>query len=246
MLVALLGSLSALAQEPPAPARGESQWGLGISVGAVRKPYTDIDDDAIVLPVLLFENRWVSIAGPGIDLKLPSTDAVAFRLRARFDPGIGYEADDSPVLAGMEERKAGLWLGAALLWRMGFVDVGAEWLGDASNDSDGQRATFSLLRRFPFGAWSLTPRIEAIWLDRKYTNFYYGVRAEEATAGRGAYEADSTVNSRLGLRVDYRLMARHTLFLDASATRLGHEIEDSPIVDRSTTSAVFLGYAYLF
>lgn len=246
VLAVLLSPVSAWAQEQPATPHSESQWGVGLGAGMISKPYTDVDDETIGLPILLYENRWVSIAGPGIDLKFPSKSSLSFRLRARYEPGVGYEADDSAALFGMEERKAGVWLGGAALWHIEIGDVWAEWLTDASGYSEGQRATVGLQRRFPLRRFSATPRIEAMWLDRKNVNYYYGVSAQEALASRPSYDAGSTINTRVGLRVDYRPAARHALFLDLSATRFGSEIEDSPIVDRSTSSAVFLGYVHMF
>lgn len=43
-----------------------SQWGLG--VGLDRKPYRDFDNDVQALPLLLFENRYVSFFGAALDL----------------------------------------------------------------------------------------------------------------------------------------------------------------------------------
>jgi outer membrane protein len=246
VLTAVLISQAALAQETAATSSKESQLGLGLGAGVIRRPYLDVDDEAVVLPILLYENRWVSIAGPVADLKLASVKSISFRLRARYEPGVGYEADDSAALSGMEERKAGGWLGGAVLWQTGIVDVGAEWLGDVSGYSGGQRATLSLQRRFPLGRFSVAPHIEVIWLDGRNVNYYYGVRDQEALTDRSFYEADSAINMRLAIRADYVLMARHVLNLEVSATRLGDEIEDSPIVDRSVSSAVLLGYTYMF
>jgi outer membrane scaffolding protein for murein synthesis (MipA/OmpV family) len=251
-LVVILGHQAVSAQERTATSMAsarsvdKSQWGLGLAVGSTLRPYRGVDSETIGLPILIYESRWLSVAGPVVDLKLPSPSSVSFRLRARYEPGIGYQADDSSALSGMEDRKAGAWIGGAVLWHTGIVDLGGEWLGDASGYSKGQRATFSLQRQFPLADFLITPRFEAIWLDRKYVDYYYGVRAEEVLAGRAFYEADSTVNTRLGVRVDYRIRPRHSLFLDLSATRLGNEIEDSPLVDRSNSSAAFIGYTYLF
>lgn len=251
-LVALQSHQAALAEDRPDEATvapdssSETRWGLGFGAGTIRRPYQGADDETVALPVLLFENRWLSVAGPGIDLKLPSTKPLSFRLRARYELGLGYEADDSPVLTGMEERKAGIWMGGAALWRTGVVDIEAEWLADVSGYSEGQRATLGLQRRFPLGRFSITPRMEAIWLDHRNVNYYYGVRSQEVRAGRSLYEPDSAVNLRLGLRVDYRIMPRHAVSLDLSATRLGSAIEDSPIVDQSGASAAFVVYSYRF
>jgi outer membrane protein len=234
-------------------AEGESEilgdptrWGVGLGLATLREPYQGIDDDTIVLPVLIHESRWISIAGPILDLKLGEIDSFSFRVRTRFEPGAGYKPEDSIEISGMDERKAGLWLGASAAWETDIVDIGLEWLTDASDYSEGQRASLNFQRRFTLHRLSFTPRVEAIWLDRDNATYYYGVQAHEARAGREFYELDNTVNIKLGLRADYLIANRHSLIVDLSATRLGSDIVDSPIVDRSSSSAVFFGYAYVF
>jgi len=232
---------SLAADEPTA----ESQWGLGLAVGVSQRPYRDADNQTRALPLLIYENRWVRIAGPGIDLKLPSAGPVSFALRARyaFD---GYEQGDAPILNGMIERKDSVWLGAAAKWHNPIVDLSAEWLGDVSGHSKGQQFKLQLDRGFRTGAFEFTPRVAAIWLDRKYVDYYYGVTAPEVAAGRPFYEGDATVNNEIGLRTVYSLAPRHALSLDVSATRLGSAIKDSPLVERRNLSSVRLGYVYRF
>jgi outer membrane scaffolding protein for murein synthesis (MipA/OmpV family) len=240
-LAAALPLSSRAADEPAAGA----QWGLGLVVGVSQRPYRDADNQTRALPLLSYENRWVRIAGPGIDLKLPPAGPVSFALRARyaFD---GYDEDDAPILAGMAERKSSFWLGGAAKWRTGIVDLSAEWLHDASSHSKGQPFKLQLDRSFRTGAFEFTPRVAATWLDRKYVDYYYGVTAPEVTAGRPFYEGNATVNAELGLRTVYGLAPRHALSLDVSTTRLGAGITDSPLVERRNVSSVRFGYIYRF
>jgi len=241
--------LPALADEP-APegmsgAAATSYWGVGLAASVSQRPYRGEGNKTRALPLLVFENRWVRVAGPGIDLKLPSAGPVSFALRARyaFD---GYEPDDAPILNGMEERRDSIWLGAAARWHNTIADVSAEWLGDASRHSKGQQFKLVLDHTFRAGAFELTPRLGATWLDRKYVDYYYGVTAPEATAARPFYEGDATVNAELGLRTVYNLAPRHALSLDVSTTRLGSAIKDSPLVERRNLSSVRFGYVYRF
>jgi outer membrane protein len=88
-------------------AEGAASWGLGLGVGMEGKAYRGVGNDTNALPLVMFENRWVSVFGPGVDLKLPSAGPVSLRLRARYADD-GFEADDSPALAGMAERKAAI------------------------------------------------------------------------------------------------------------------------------------------
>ncbi|MES2612354.1 MAG: MipA/OmpV family protein [Pseudomonadota bacterium] len=250
----ILRPLAALAATLPllAPARIQAQeagaassWGLGLAVAADRKPYRDFDDKLQPLPLLTYENRWIHIAGPGVDVKLPSLGPIGLRLRSRFGFD-GYEAEDSPWLAGMQERKSSLWLGAAATWDTGPVQLSAELLADASGHSKGRQFTLKAERRFQQGAWDITPRVQVQQQDRKYVDYYYGVEGTEARLGRPAYEGSSAVNLQAGVRVGYTLAPRQWVFVDVSSTRLGSAIRNSPLVNRSSQPALMAGYLYRF
>lgn len=247
----LLAAFAQPAAAQPQPAQGQSQgevassWGLGVGVGVERKPYRDFDNKTRLLPLLTYENKWVSVFGPGIDFKLPSAGPVSFRLRARYSME-GYEASDSPFLAGMDERKDGIWLGGAAIWRNDIANLSAELLGDASGNSKGTKFKLTLDRRFQAGSFDITPRLAATRLDDKYVSYYYGVNAAEVRAGRAFYQGGSAVNLEAGLRVGYALAPRQSIFLDLSTTNLGSSIKDSPLVDRSSQSSVRVGYLYRF
>jgi outer membrane protein len=224
----------------------ESQWSLGGGLITKQKVYRGIDRDNFVLPLLSYENKWVSIGVPKADLKLyEPNDSLSFRLRARYD-GDGYDPEDSAFLSGMEKRKSSVWVGGAFIWKNDFANVSAELLHDALGNSKGTRASLQVDRRFGFGKLGLTPRIGVEWYDRKFVDYYYGVRTSEATAGRSAYQGDSTTALDIGLRLDYSPARQHTLFLDVGAKRFGSAIKDSPIVEKATQTTVGIGYLYRF
>jgi outer membrane scaffolding protein for murein synthesis (MipA/OmpV family) len=243
--------LAAFAQQPASaqqqqPAQAEaSSWGLGLAAGVERKPYRGIDNKTVGIPLVTYENKWISIFGPGLDLKLPSAGPVSFRLRARYSME-GYEASDSPFLAGMDERKDGIWLGGAAVWRNDIANLSAELLGDASGNSKGTKFRLTLDRRFQAGSFDITPRLAATRLDEKYVSYYYGVNAAEVRAGRPFYQGGSAVNLEAGVRLGYALAPRQTIFLDVSTTSLGSSIKDSPLVERSSQTGVRVGYLYRF
>ena len=255
-------SASAWAQEgsldqPPAAAESQpqlsadaSRWGIGIAAGVKQQPYTGADTKTQGIPLVYYENRYLRMLGAGAELKLPkvelgSKSSLSFGLRAKYGLG-GYEPSDAPILEGMQERKGSVWLGAGVTWHNEIADVSAEWLGDASGKSKGQQFRLGVQRDFRAGNFTLTPRIEANWLDKKYVDYYYGVRAEESRPGRPAYLGSSTVNTEIGLRVGYAIDPHQSVFVDVSATQLGKQIKNSPLVDRSSQTAVSLGYLYRF
>ena len=223
---------------------GKSRWGLGLGLGFDRSPLREFDDDVDALPLVMYEGKRVSVFGNRIDWKLPSYGATSFRLRAKYGND-GYEAEDSPYLTGMEERKGGLWLGAAATWRSGATSLAMEVL-TSTGDAEGKRVKLELNREFRHGAFTVTPRISANWYDDKFVDYYYGVRSNEARAGRAAYLGESAGTAELGVRFGYAIKRRHNVFVDVSGTSLGGKIKDSPLVERSSESSVKLGYLYAF
>lgn len=226
-------------------------FGLGLGVVARQQAYAGIDRDILPIPIIYFENRWLQLVGPGMELKLPGLEwgadqELSFGLRAEFD-GSGYKAKDAPVLQGMARRKNGVLAGASVKWSNPLLEVKGEWMMDASSASEGQRIRVGVEHAFQVGErFTLTPGAAATFLDRKYANYYFGVRGSESRADRPAYAVDSTMNAGFALRTDYMINPRQMLFLQAEYTALGNEIKDSPLVSRSGETSLFLGYLYRF
>lgn len=254
LAVGLSAPVAALAQGGPGGPGGKeggSSWGLGLAVGSSQEPYKGMDRETRALPLLNYENRWFRFAGLGAEVKLPrlglsETQSIDFRLVGKFNMD-GYEAKDSAFLAGMDERKGGFWAGAKATWRSDIAQLSAEWTADASGHSKGQRFALTLEKNFRLGRQLMvTPRVGASWLDKKYVDYYFGVRSHEVLAGRVAHIGTSGTNAELGLRGLYMIDPHHSVFLDLGVTRLAKSIKASPLVDRSNENRVLMGYLYRF
>jgi outer membrane protein len=243
--------LTAMAE---APKNEGAQWGLGGAAITKQNAYKDIDRSSAAIPLIYFENEYVQLFGPTIDLKLPSynineTQKLDFSLVGKYDFS-GYDDDDikdTPILNGMHERKGGIWAGAKVEWHSEIVDVSAEWLTDLSGHSKGTRLSLGLERTWMFGEhMMLTPRVTAIWQDKKTIDYYYGVRDDEVRTGRTAYNGNSGTNVEFGTRGTYMFNQHNSIFLDVKVTSLANEIKDSPLIDSSTENSVLFGYLYRF
>ncbi len=213
--------------------------------GVEQRPYLGIERKQRVLPLIGFENRWVSVTGPELDVKLPSAGPVAFRLRVRYALD-GYEADDAPALDGMAERKGSVWVGGGVSWRNPLAQLSAEVVADASRHSKGRQVRLQVERGFQLGRFEFTPRAAAIGVDGRYVDYYYGVRAQEQRAGRAAYVGVASVNAELGLRIGYGLAPGQLVFADAGTTWFGRGIRNSPLLERTYQPAARLAYVYQF
>ena len=254
LAVVLTCSSPASAQQPPGKDKPDgSSWGLGLAVISGQMAYKGTDRETRALPMLSFENRYVKLSGPNLDLKLPGlqlsdSQRLNFGVVTKlFGGGGGYEASDSPALAGMVERKTGVWAGAKVEWENDLADVKLELLGDVSGKSKGHRVVLGLERKWILSpSVMLIPQVGVEWVDKKYVDYYYGVRASEATADRAAYVGKATVNPEISLTGIYRFDNHHSLMLNVGVKSLGTEIKNSPIVGRSTENRMMLGYMYRF
>jgi MipA family protein len=235
----------AFADAPPGGGSDESNWGLGFAVRSETRAYSDFDNKTEVWPLVTYENRWVRVFGPNLEWKLDRSGPFAFGLAASYADD-GYEAKDAPVLAGMDERKNSFWLGGNVAMRTDLATFSGQWMGDASGKSKGQKLKLGMQHRFAVGDVGVTPSLGAVWQDSKFVNYYYGVKASEVRAGRAAYNPGSAVNVELGLRLDYRLAPQQMLFANLGVTSLDSAIKNSPLVDRSSTSEIGIGYMYRF
>jgi outer membrane protein len=238
--------------DPGSPDEAHSYgWGLGLGAISKQQSYTGIGRDTLVVPLIYFENRWVQLLGPRLELKLPDLEwgkdqQLSFGASIELD-GSGYRGSDAPILNGMAKRKDGILAGPSAKWSNPFADVSAVWLRDASGASKGQQFRFGLERSFHVGEhFMFTPSATAIWLDSKYANYYYGVRNAEARADRPTYAVDSTLNMELSLRTDWLVDEHQAVFMSLGYTALGSEIKDSPLTDRAGETRVFMGYLYRF
>ena len=218
---------------------------VGLGGGWINRGYIGVGNKTAALPLVHYENRWVDIAIPRIDLKLYSTRALSLRLRLRY-ANDGYKGSDSYFLNGMSDRHASFWAGGALVYRNPYFVTRAELLGDASGNSKGTRAKLDLSRRFMVGSVGLTPDVSLQWFNGKYVTYYYGVLPSEAQPWRPAYSAGATTNVGLGLTADYALTRTSTLLVKLKYTRLGSAIKDSPLVDATSQRGLFLAWVYRY
>jgi outer membrane protein len=243
-LGACLAVTPAFAQGGSAPPP-TTVWGLGIAVMPEVRPYRGVDDRVRVLPAVAFENRWVRVFGPGLELKLLPPGPVSAGLTVAYARD-GYDPGDSAFLAGMDSRRSSVWLGGRVGLRTELANLSAAWAGDASGHSQGQKFTLGVDRRFQQGSVGITPRLTATWHDRKFTQYYYGVETREARLGRPAYRPGSSVDTEAAVRFDVFFTRNHTAFADVGVKALGSAARDSPLVDRSTVPQLRLGYLYFF
>lgn len=250
LLISLLSVGSAFAEESLSEP-GTSSWSLGVAAFSEQKPYSDIDRDNFLLPLLVFENSSIRFLGNELVIKLPeisinASNKVNFSLVSRYD-FLGYKESDADILQGMDRRKAGIWAGGRAEWQTDFVTVTTELLSDLSSYSTANRVNLNVARTWFLGQHLLlTPRVGIQWVDSHYTDYYFGVREHEVRPGRALYQGRSNINAEASITANFFFKSHHLIFMDIGVTRLGSEIRNSPLVNSSTENHILAGYLYRF
>lgn len=243
---ALAVFLSAPAAYAQPPASDRPQLALGVAAISSPEPYAGADDDILVVPAISFSYKQFYFRGITAGFRLWESggfraDAVA---QARFG---GYDEEDSPALAGMEDRRKSADVGFELRWeRERRIGVRLTPLVDALGRSDGQEVGFDVYVPLRFGPVRLEPRAGVEWQSDDLVDYYYGVRPEEALPGRRAFAGEEAFNLTAGLFLFTPLSQRLLLQSFVEYERLDSGIEESPIVDRGSAVTGFAAVSYRF
>ena len=220
--------------------------GLGAAFRLERSPYAGAGTRNDFVPLYLYEGKYAYLHANRAGLHLDSSP------RHRFDVFVSHRFEGFPydripaTLAGMAERQPGLDLGATYENRGAWGAAYAEVLRNATSASHGSEYRFGYGYEMRAGRLTLRPYAEIALRDAKLNNYYYGVRPEEATPLRPAYEPGAGTNSRIGLYGAYALTERWRLLAGIDATRWSRGVRASPIVNRRIGTAVMAGLMYDF
>jgi outer membrane protein len=219
--------------------------GLGGALRMERSMYRGGGVRNDLLPLYMYDGKHLYLHAYRFGLKIDASETHRFDvfLAHRFE---GFPYDDRPSsLAGMANRESGLDAGLSYELRGGWGAAYAEAVRDMSASGGNE---FRLGYRYDWksGRLGLRPYAMLSWRDSKLNNYYYGVRPEEATPFRAAYQPGAGMNAEIGLFGVYALSNRWRLLAGVSATRWSQGVVGSPIVDGRVQPAAVIGLMYDF
>jgi outer membrane protein len=219
--------------------------GLGGAIRIERSLYRDAGTRNDLLPLYMYDGKHVYLHAYRFGLKLDSSEKHRFDLflAHRFE---GFPYDKRPAsIAGMADRGSGLDAGLSYELRGDWGAAFVEAL-HSLDASGGNEVRLGYRYDWKSGRLGLRPYATLSWRDGRLNNYYYGVRPEEATALRPAYEPGAGLNAEVGLFGVYALSNRWRLLGGVSATRWSQGVVDSPIVDGRVQPTAVIGLMYDF
>src|SRR6478735_7361814 len=165
LIVLSLAAAPAMAQEAAQESAAPPRWTLGAVVVDRDAPYRDLDEGVYVVPLVRFEGERFFFRGTRGSVRLGKGGMHEFSLfgQARLE---GYKPEDSPFLAGMDNRRISLDFGAASTWTSNkFGQIELSVAADALGRSNGVEAVLAWNALFRKGKWVFIPGVSVGWRD---------------------------------------------------------------------------------
>lgn len=227
------------------PTTGDFSFELGVGVIINEEAYREVDTEVRVIPIVDLTYKRFYIRGINFGYRLFQGDRnqLAVTLRPQFTD---LEEDDSPYFTGMEKREIAAMLGFDWDINLGnrfSLEFSAET--DVTGRNEGTVAGINFSRTFIHNRKTvIIPELSLQYVDQSFTDYYYGVRLNEALPNRPFYEADATLNFESSVLVRHNFTPNFAFLAIVSAEFLGDEITESPLVDSDYSATVVTGVTW--
>ena len=208
---------------------------MGLGAYVQTQPYKDVDNILLPSPVVFFDNgmlyiRWTR-AGLYFLGEKKEDYAWAFSLTGQPRPN-GYQASDSEILQGMEDKESSLEAGLAFSAAMGKSHIEAMILTDIIYEYDAWIAKIEIGYDFEFGDLKLYPSIIAQFQSSAFMNYYYGVNKKETLNSTNAYFSSKS-DTQLGVQtyINYKLTDTLSALINLRVDKMPNEATRSPLVN---------------
>lgn len=246
-LLLMFSSFSIQAKTAPAAKRQFSApqgFTYGVGLAIKREIYKGYEQRVVPLPLIGYQGENLSVYGPFISYKLYQQKQ--FKVSALVAPRFeGFDESDSSYFKGMQERKFSMDAGLGIDYKPQGWHLSAKLRADVLSRSNGYEANVKVAKSYRYGPVSFGPNIGLTYLDSNNVDYYYGVRASEATSERTFYQGSSALNKSLGFAVSSPFYGG---FLRAAVnnTWYHNSITDSPLTERETSLGFMLTYSRFF
>lgn len=226
-----------------AATENSSGWIFGAGLAFTNPGYVGYDHQVTPLPLVFYHNGRFFFAGLGAGYVLAGDSHVRLSLLVR--PEINrLRASDSPQLTGIQTREWSIDGGVNLDVFEAWGNFNAGLFHDLLDRNNGMQAAVGYKYPLHLGSWTLAPGLGLSWDNGNFTNYYYGVSQAEAIPGRPAYDPGSATNPYVSLGLSTSISDDWQFRSEVRYMRFGSVIHDSPIVDRSGSPTVFIGFIY--
>ena len=231
--------------------------GLSLGIGTVVSSdvYVGDKNQVTVIPAISYEGEHFFVRGlyAGTDLyknKWFTLNAIGSVNLMHLDVDDLSEsklAKRNLSKAQLEDRDRSLDLGLEALIRLPYGVASLQAVNDVTGASKSaeMRANYQYLWRIS-EQLSLVPNAGFTWMASKRANYYYGVFDSEVAKGVSAYTPDQVIIPHVSLGANYSFSDNIRLTGALSQRFFPNKIQDSPIIDKKSSTSLLMAIAYRF
>jgi len=214
------------------PLGDRGRIGAGVVMITRGSPYPNATDNPLnVLPAVLYIGNRVQIQGPFVQIGLLGSGRTRLAGTVSYRQAT-YEEQDSPILSGMQNRRATAMAGLRLqINTQAGINLSAGYQLDALDRIGGDEGRLTAARTIPWERFRFTPSISLNYMLPRLTRHDYGVSTKEATPERPAYRPGTALNPEIGFSIFAEITPNIMGALISSVEWFDRSIRQSPIVD---------------
>jgi outer membrane protein len=220
-----------------------TSWIFGGGLAVADRGYVGYSRQVTPIPLIFYHDGGFFFAGFSAGYML--SHSRHYRFSINIKPRINrLSASDSPELAGIQTRKWSLDGGANLDVFGGWGHLVTGISHDLLDRNNGTELDAGYRYSIQLGSWNLVPSFGVRWQSASLTNYYYGVSPAEVIPGRPAYTPGAATNPYIGFGLSTRISDHWQFNGNIQYTRFSGAIHGSPLVDRSGSPVLFIGFIY--
>ena len=220
---------------------------VGIATAISESPYQDVENEPLPFPMVTYHTDTFYIQGLEIGYKLVNFDLL--KLNAIINPVFkNLDPGDSIYLNGMDKRYRTIDAGIKLVIApIPLVKLSAKLRADTLGVYEGYMSELKINVLVPLSkSFIIMLSYGKQNYSSDYVNYYFGVKASEATASRAEYIPSSSEITTTSANFIYNFTDKLGASLGINQAKLGDEIKNSPIVDKDKTTSYFMALTYKF
>lgn len=199
-----------------------ADWGADLALVNQKNKYKDSSNKPDVV---------LDIAYRSDSFKDSPTDRITYDFVISQN-NVGYDAKDSKVFKGMKKRKDSIDLGARVIIEKGFLPLTVEATKDVYAGKGYEvMAKLGGITNHTDKDLTVLPTAGIRYQTSKVTDYYYGVRASEATANRKSYKTGSATTPFLGIEALLNLSPNMSVNADLTYEKRAGSVKNSPLTD---------------
>jgi outer membrane scaffolding protein for murein synthesis (MipA/OmpV family) len=226
-----------------------NDYAVGLAVSSAQNPYIGTARSTFGYPYLTafrhpaFTRDWLLVRGGDVGFRVVTDTDWELGIVARVQT-LGFGNTDSDELLGLRQRQWSVETGPLIGWRGGPVHVQLRSYWGLPSRHGGTTSELELSVPIEFQRGFFVPSVKSSFLSGDYSDYYFGVTPEEATASRPEYGPGAAMNTSLSMTLGYELTPRWLLKTTVGVEFLDSAISNSPLVDRDKLWSGSIGLAY--